>query len=122
MMRQFARLILRAGFSMLLLSALALPAVQASEVRTIEIRATEFSFEPDEIQVHEGETVRLKLINAGSLSHNIHLEGVPVETETVQSGSTATVRFTAQSAGTVQFFCDVPGHEQAGMTGRIAVD
>lgn len=121
-MTYFARATLRAGLGILLLSALALSAAQASEVRTIDIRATEFSFEPDEIQVDEGETVRLRLINAGSLSHNLHLEGVSVKTETVQSDSTATVRFTAPSAGTVQFFCDVPGHKQAGMTGQIEVD
>lgn len=118
----YRRAMLQAGVSTLLLSILAFAGAQASDVRTIEIRATEFSFEPSQIQVDKGETIRLQLINAGSLSHNIHLEGAPVKTETVQSGATATVRFTAESAGMVQFFCNVPGHNQAGMTGRIAVD
>lgn len=121
-MTNLARTTLRAGLSTLLLWGLAVAAVQAEDVRTVEIRATEFSFEPAEIDVEKGETVRLKLVNAGSLSHNLHLEGAPVKTETVQSGASDTVRFTAESGGTVRFFCNVPGHKQAGMTGRIAVD
>lgn len=120
-MSNLARTTLRAGFSALLWS-LAVAAVQANDVRTVEIRATEFSFEPAEIDVDKGETVRLKLINAGSLSHNIHLAGASVKTETVQSGASDTIQFTAESGGTIKFFCNVPGHKQAGMTGRIAVD
>lgn len=121
-MRNLARTTLRAGFSTLLLWGLAVPAVQAEDVLTVEIRATEFSFEPAEIDVDKGETVRLRLVNAGSLSHNVHLEGAPVKTETVQSGASDTVQFTAEKGGTIQFFCNVPGHKQAGMTGQIAIE
>jgi len=43
-------------------------------------------------------------------------------TETIQAGSNDSVEFTATEDGTVHFFCDVPGHEQAGMTGRLKVE
>lgn len=121
-MTNLARTTLRAGFSTVLLWGMAVAAAQADDMRTVEIRATEFSFEPAEIDMDKGETVRLKLVNAGSLSHNIHLAGATVKTETVQSGASDTIQFTAEKGGTVQFFCNVPGHKQAGMTGQIAIE
>ena len=98
------------------------PALAAEGPRTVEVRATEFSFEPSSVAVEQGETVRLKLVNAGNISHNLHLRGVEAKTETVQAGNTDIVEFTAQDSGTVRFFCNVPGHEEAGMTGRVVVE
>lgn len=102
--------------------ALASPLAWAGDVRTIEIEATEFTFEPSSIEVEQGETVRLKLVNAGNISHNLHLHGVEAKTETVQAGNSDTIEFTAQDSGTVRFFCNVPGHKQAGMKGRVLVE
>ena len=94
----------------------------AGEVRTIEIEATEFAFEPSRIQVEQGEKVRLKLVNQGNISHNLHLHGADVKTETIQAGNSDTVQFTANESGTVQFFCNVPGHKEAGMKGEMVVE
>ncbi|MDZ7749397.1 MAG: plastocyanin/azurin family copper-binding protein [Halofilum sp. (in: g-proteobacteria)] len=99
----------------------ALPLAAMSADRTIEIEATEFAFEPAKIEVEQGETVRLKLVNNGNLSHNLHLRGADTQTDTIQTGNSDSVEFTATEDGTVHFFCDVPGHEQAGMTGRLKV-
>jgi uncharacterized cupredoxin-like copper-binding protein len=121
-MALFCRTVPRAAVASFLLGLLSFSAAHASDVRTIEIEATEFSFEPAEIEVEKGETVRLKLMNRGSLSHNIHIEGAPINTETVQGGSSDTVEFTASQDGSIRFFCNVPGHKQAGMTGDIVVE
>jgi uncharacterized cupredoxin-like copper-binding protein len=96
-------------------------ATLGSDVRTIEIKAKEFSFSPERIEVEQGRTVRLELVNAGKLSHNLHIEGAAAKTGTIQAGNAAAVTFTPDKRGTVRFFCDVPGHEQAGMTGRLIV-
>ncbi len=121
MIRSIPRIRARALASALALAALA-PAAVAGDVRTVEITATEFAFEPSKIDVEQGETVRLKLVNQGNLSHNLHLHGVDTKTETVQGGASDTVEFTATEAGTVRFFCNVPGHKEAGMKGRMVVE
>ena len=104
------------------LALAALPLAAMSADRTIEIEATEFAFEPATIEVEQGETVQLKLINSGNLSHNLHMRGADTRTETIQTGSSDSIEFTATEDGTVHFFCNVPGHEQAGMTGRLKVE
>lgn len=106
----------------LVLLILAAPRTFAGDVRTIEVEASEFSFRPAEIRVERDETVRLELVNAGQISHNLHLDGVDVKTETVQAGATDTIEFTASESGTIRFHCNVPGHEEAGMKGRLVVE
>ena len=92
---------------------------QAEDIETVKVVAKEFEFQPATIEMEAGETVRLKLVNKGQLSHNLHLRGVSTNTETIQAGNSDTVRVTASENGTLEFYCDVPGHKQAGMTGKI---
>lgn len=95
---------------------------QAEDTDTVKVVAKEFAFQPATIEMETGETVRLKLVNQGQLSHNLHMRGVVTSTETIQTGKTDTVEVTASADGTLEFYCDVPGHEQAGMTGKIVVE
>lgn len=97
-------------------------AVHAENARTVEIVAQEFGFQPATIEMEAGETVRLELVNQGQLSHNLHLRGVAAKTGTVQTGNSDTLLVTAPDDGTIGFYCAVPGHEQAGMTGEIVVE
>lgn len=120
--RLHSALIVLAAISGLLFTLAVTSSVIAQTPRTVEILATDFAFEPNRINVERGETVRLKLVNAGSLSHNVHLSGASLKTETVQGGGTDSVTFTAQTNGTVSFFCNVPGHRQAGMQGEIVIE
>ncbi|MEX0383473.1 plastocyanin/azurin family copper-binding protein [Spiribacter sp. 1M153] len=105
-----------------LLALMLAPGVLAQTGRTVEVRASEFAFEPNQLRVEQDETITLKLVNAGSLSHNIHLAGADIRTETIQGGGSDTITFTAGTDGIVSFFCNVPGHKQAGMEGEIVIE
>jgi len=95
----------------------------ADAVRTITLTAEEFEFTPSEVEIEPGETVRLKLVNEGRLSHNLTITGDGLEgrTQTIQRGETDSFEITASDSGTIEFICDVPGHEQAGMRGHLVV-
>lgn len=93
----------------------------ADEARTVTVTATEFAFEPSTIRVEAGKTVRIRLRNEGTLSHNLHVKGAGVHTGTIQGGGSDTVTVTPTETGTLRFFCKVPGHRQAGMKGRLEV-
>lgn len=93
----------------------------AEDVRTVEVKAKEFAFAPAQIAADAGERLRIKLVNNGSLSHNLHIKG-DGKTETIQGNKSASVTFTVPDDGPVAFFCNVPGHKQAGMTGQVIVD
>ncbi|MDK8462351.1 cupredoxin domain-containing protein [Marinobacter sp. SS13-12] len=89
------------------------------DTRTVEVVAKEFTFEPSRIEVAPGSRVEIKLINEGNLSHNLHIAGEGMKTETIQTGHTDNLTVTAPENGKLKFFCNVPGHKQAGMTGEI---
>jgi len=68
-----------------------------------------------------GARVRVTLDNTkGTLKHNIKQTDLNIDTA-VEAGQKATFEFTPTKAGTFDFVCDVPGHKEAGMVGKIVV-
>jgi len=113
-------------------------------VRTIEVRARdEFAFEPPEVDVRAGETVRFVVTNEGEQPHEFVLgdEAVQQEHEGQMDGSmdhgamdmgdmpalelapgeTEEATVTFREPGEVRFGCHVPGHYDAGMVGTVVV-
>jgi len=117
-------------------------AAQARAVtRTVTVRMLDnMRFEPDHLSVRVGETVRIRLINAGKVMHEMVL-GTDEELEAhaalmqkfpamehdephmahVQPGHSGDLVWRFNRAGEFKFACLVAGHYQAGMTGRITV-
>ncbi len=82
---------------------------------------TEFKFTPDTLTVKVGERVKVTLDNTkGTLKHNIKQADLNIDAA-VEAGQKATFEFTPAKAGTFDFVCDVPGHKEAGMVGKIVV-
>ena len=63
--------------------------------------------------------VTIESQNESSVPHNIALKGGPTG-EIVQGGKTSTITANLKP-GRQTFYCSVPGHEQAGMTGTLTV-
>ncbi|WP_018719139.1 cupredoxin domain-containing protein [Arhodomonas aquaeolei] len=87
----------------------------------ITVVGKEFQYSPSRIHVEKGQHVTLVFKNAGALSHNLTIPKLGLKTETIQGGATDTIEFTAKKAATYPFWCTVPGHKQAGMTGGVEV-
>lgn len=88
----------------------------------ITITAKEFKFEPNVITVKRGQQINLLFKNMGVITHNLTIDGLKLNTETIQSGETDELHFTVDKQGEYAFKCAVPGHMQAGMTGKIIVE
>lgn len=86
------------------------------EVRVI---ATDFTFEPTEVNLQAGKPVKLVLENRGQFPHDISIFELGVKA-VAAPGESATTTVTAKTAGSYKFFCSVPGHEQAGMVGMAS--
>jgi plastocyanin len=86
----------------------------------VTITGTEFKYDPNTITASAGQKVNVTLINKGAVKHTFVLTEANV-TITADVGQTATGSFTAPAAGTYTFFCDQPGHKDAGMTGTLTV-
>ena len=74
------------------------------------------------LQVHEGETVQINLINGEGAEHDIVLDQYAARSSRVQAkGASTSLVFTADKTGEFTYFCTIPGHREAGMEGRLRV-
>lgn len=86
--------------------------------REVEVVATDFAFDPGDLELVAGETVRLILRNEGVLPHNIEIPEVSAFVE-AEAGSTAETVFVVPPAGRYTFWCAIAGHREAGMEGEL---
>ena len=93
----------------------------SSQGRRIEITATDYRFSPAQVSVQPGERVTFVVTNRGKVEHRFEGEGIPAVM--VEAGQTRQVAWTApMRKGTVEFWCNLPGHLQAGMVGQVRVE
>jgi cytochrome c oxidase subunit 2 len=79
-------------------------------------------FSTSDLSAKAGE-VTISMKNPSSVPHNVAIRGngVDVQGEVVSAGGTSTATADLK-AGTYTFYCSVPGHEAAGMTGKLTVE
>ena len=85
------------------------------------VTAKEFSFAPNTIKVKAGQPVTIQFHNQGKLSHNIGIDELGAQSATIPPGQTVKLTFTPTKTGTFTYYCHVPGHREAGMTGNLTV-
>lgn len=86
---------------------------------TIEITARSFRFEPDEISVHAGQPVTLRLTALGD-HHDLVIDAFDFHVAADQ-GERSEATLSAPTEGRYAFYCSVPGHRDAGMEGTLVV-
>ncbi|HET9262516.1 MAG TPA: cupredoxin domain-containing protein [Vicinamibacterales bacterium] len=91
------------------------------DVKTIDVTASKFQFEPATISVAQGDTVRLRLHSADR-SHAFAIKAFRVKTLIPKGGETVAVEFVADQAGTFAFTCaEYCGTGHSGMKGSLVV-
>ena len=55
-------------------------------------------------------------------THNWTLDEFDAKTDTIQGGETDSVEFTADKAGTFEYYCGVGNHRAQGMVGKLMVE
>ncbi len=87
----------------------------------VTVTATEFKFDPATINAAPGQTINVTLKNTGSVDHTFVFAPANFKM-TVAAGKSDTKSFTAPAAaGTYDFDCDIAGHKEAGMVGKLVV-
>jgi len=91
------------------------------DVKTIDVTASRFQFEPATISVAQGDSVRLRL-HSVDRSHAFAIKAFRVKTVIPKGGETVTVEFVADQAGTFAFTCsEYCGTGHSGMKGSLVV-
>ena len=76
---------------------------------------------PD-LTVNKGDKATIQIANEDGVEHQFEIVGLGVKSESVvQKGDAKSVTFTADKAGTYQYICNIPGHKEAGMLGKLTV-
>jgi uncharacterized cupredoxin-like copper-binding protein len=94
----------------------------------IEIGSYDIYFDPKEVTIKADTEVTIKLPNHGTIQHTFVIddhknENLPFEDihVAIDPGKTEEVKLKAP-AGKYYFWCDIPGHEPAGMWGYITAE
>ncbi len=118
------------------------PGLLANVVRTIEVSmGDDMRFNPGNINVKQGETIRFVIKNTGAIDHEmvlgtsedirehremmkkmpgmVHKDANSVRT---QPGKAGEIIWNFDLAGNFEFACLIPGHSEAGMKGNITVN
>ena len=86
----------------------------------LAMQAGDFAFSPNTLSTKIGTPVRLDVDNTSPEAHNFALPAFAVNTA-LPAGRTTTVTFTPTKVGTYYFYCNLPGHPEAGMVGKLTV-
>ena len=90
-------------------------------VRTVDVIASRFKFEPSIIPVAQGERIRLRLRSADR-DHHFAIKAFRVKALIPKTGEAVTVDFVAARTGTFEFTCaEYCGTGHSGMKGKLVV-
>ena len=92
----------------------AAPAAAAEE---FTVAAHDIYFEPKELTVPAATDVKIKLPNEGAAPHNFAIDALNVSVD-MAAGETTDTTINAP-AGDYEYYCNVPGHKEAGMVGKL---
>ncbi len=95
----------------------------SNETKLAEVRivSTEFRFSPATVLVSAGRVVTLVLDNSGAeTEHGLFLPALGFHLQ-AKAGETAHKNTVFEKPGEYEFVCDLPGHQEAGMTGTVIV-
>ena len=85
---------------------------------TVSVTAEDIKFVETELSSAAG-PVAIELVNKGQAPHTLVIDGQDFKLEAAAGASASGTAELA--AGTYSFYCDVPGHRDAGMEGTLTV-
>jgi len=91
-----------------------------ASINTIEVSGSNFKFDPSEILVKKGDTVRIVFTNSDGM-HDFVIDEFDARTKVLKDGESETIEFVADQAGKFEYYCSVGQHRQMGMVGNLIV-
>jgi len=102
--------------------AKAAAAASAPAKPDLVVEAFDLGFKEKELKIGPGKAV-IQEVNTGATAHTLVIDGVPSgrKLSVPQGGAKDQATFDL-AVGTYTYYCDIPGHRQAGMEGKLVVD
>ena len=93
---------------------------EAGDVATSDqftVESHDIFFAPTEIEIPSDTEVTILLPNLGAAPHNFSIDALDISVD-IAPGETKEVTITAPE-GEYEYYCNVPGHKEAGMVGTL---
>lgn len=105
----------------------------------VEVSTTSMAFSLKEMTLDKGQPYKVVLTNSDSLLHDFSIDKIPAKVKaehgdkhdmggkkpdlhvSADAGKSGSVEFTPTKEGTYTFYCAVPGHKEAGMSGSLVI-
>lgn len=82
-----------------------------------------WTFNPDTITANKGDKIEVTLVNKDTAQpHSLVIPDLNFKSGEVAIGKEAKFTINASKSGTFDFWCDVPGHKEGNMIGKITVN
>lgn len=94
--------------------------LRGMETKEFDLVGKDFRFFPDTLIVTEGDTVVINFENPDQVPHLIDLPDFNTHVG-LPPGGEISLEFVADKVGAFDFVCSVPGHQEAGMVGKLIV-
>lgn len=94
---------------------------EESNVKVFEIEAGSYYYQPAEIRVKKGDTVRI-VLKSVDMMHNFAIDAYGIHSPVVPAGESTTIEFVADEVGSFEYYCSVMQHRQMGQVGMLIVE
>lgn len=95
--------------------------VTNTNFKEFNVKGVNFDFEPKVITVKKGDRVKINFENSAGF-HDFVIEEYGVATKKTQAPTLEVIEFTADKAGTFEYYCSVGSHRAMGMFGTLKVE
>ena len=95
--------------------------VEEEKVKEFVISGQNFSFTPSSITVKKGDKVKITFKNTQGF-HDFKIDEYGVATKQANAPTTEVLEFTADKAGSFEYYCSVGSHRAMGMKGTLKVE
>lgn len=98
----------------------ATPTDATAQPAEVTITSLDIYFDPNQLTIPANQNVVIHLLNAGASHHNFSIDVLNISVD--QAPGETNDQLTINAApGEYQFYCNVPGHKEAGMVGTLTV-
>jgi nitrite reductase (NO-forming) len=87
----------------------------------VPVSGGDLFYDPDSLTIPADTDVTITLTNDGAVQHDLFQPDMDVQTDILEAGESGSVVVNLP-AGTYRFWCTVPGHRDAGMSGTLTVE
>ncbi|MCC6674907.1 MAG: cupredoxin domain-containing protein [Thermomicrobiales bacterium] len=91
----------------------------AASAQDVTVAMHDIYFDPAEFTIPANTPVKVTLPNQGAAPHDFSIDALGISV-TVNPGETGEVTIDAP-AGEYEYYCNIPGHKEAGMVGKLTV-